>query len=94
MAGQGVNLGFRDVMQLQQLTTNMHNMMDIGDGTFLRQYERARLADIASMNILTSGLDALFASEKSWINTLRDWGFKQLNHQIGIKKRLIQQATV
>jgi 2-polyprenylphenol 6-hydroxylase len=93
MAGQGVNLGFRDVMQLQQLTTNTHNMMDIGDSALLRQYERARLADIASMNTLTSGLDALFASENNWLNTLRDFGFKQLSKQVSIKKLLIQQAT-
>jgi ubiquinone biosynthesis UbiH/UbiF/VisC/COQ6 family hydroxylase len=93
MAGQGVNLGFRDVMQLQQLTANAHSMMDIGDSSLLRQFERARLADIASMNTLTSGLDALFASENSWLNSLTDWGFKQLNTQATIKKLLIQQAA-
>jgi 2-polyprenylphenol 6-hydroxylase len=93
MAGQGVNLGFRDVMELQQLTTSMHSMMDVGDTALLRQYERARLADIASMNTLTSGLDALFATENRWLNGLRDWGFKQLNAQTSIKKLLIQQAT-
>ena len=93
MAGQGVNLGFRDVIVLQQLTENMHSMMDIGDSSLLRQYARKRKADIASMNMLTSGLDAFFATDKSWLNTLSYWGFKLLDKQAGLKKRLIQHAT-
>lgn len=93
MAGQGVNLGFRDVMKLQQLTTNVHAMIDIGEQTFLRQYERSRRADIASINALTSSLDSVFASEHQLLNIVTDWGFKQLNEQSTAKKLLIKQAT-
>jgi ubiquinone biosynthesis UbiH/UbiF/VisC/COQ6 family hydroxylase len=93
MAGQGVNLGFRDVMQLTVLATKLHDMQDIGDSGFLRQYERSRKADIATMNTLTSGLDYLFASDSGMMMKVRNWGLQQLNHQTTIKKLLIHQAT-
>ncbi len=93
MAGQGVNLGFRDVMKLAQLTTNLHAMRDIGERTFLRQYERARKADMISMNSLTSGLDYLFATEQAVLKKLTNWGLQQIARQPRLKKLLIQQAV-
>ena len=90
MAGQGVNLGFRDVMKLAELTTNCQ---DVGDYNLLRQYERARKADIATMNTLTTGLDYLFASENGLLKTATNWGLRQVNRQTTLKKLLIQQAA-
>ena len=90
MAGQGVNLGFRDVMKLAALTTNCQ---DVGDYNLLRQYERARKADIATMNTLTTGLDYLFASENGLLKTAAKWGLRQVNRQTTLKKLLIQQAA-
>lgn len=93
MAGQGMNLGLRDVRQLQEMLTNTHAMQDIGEQAFLRKYARARQADIATMNTLTSGLDALFANDNVVIKKLTGWGFKQLNHRETLKKLLIQQVA-
>ena len=93
MAGQGVNLGFRDVMKLTALSAKLHAMQDIGDTGFLRQYERARKADMIAMNYLTTGLDYLFASEQTWLTKLTQFGLKQINQRSSIKKRLIQHAV-
>lgn len=93
MAGQGVNLGFRDVMELTSLATKLHPMQDLGDAAFLRQYARARKADTLAMNTLTSGLDALFASDSKVFKQLTNWGLRQLNHQKSVKKLLIQQVA-
>ncbi|MES2637024.1 MAG: FAD-dependent monooxygenase [Pseudomonadota bacterium] len=93
MAGQGVNLGFRDVMKLAELTTKLHAMHDIGDTGFLRQYERARKADVMAMNYLTSGLDYLFASEQSLLKKLTQFGLRHINKQASTKKRLIMRAV-
>ena len=90
MAGQGVNLGFRDVMKLAALTTKCQ---DVGDFNLLRQYERSRKADIATMNTLTTGLDYLFASENGLLKTAAKWGLRQVNRQTTLKKLLIQQAA-
>lgn len=93
MAGQGVNLGFRDVMKLASMATKLNTMQDVGDGIFLRQYERARKADIVMMNSLTSGLDSLYANESKLLKKARQWGLQQLNDQAAIKKLLIQQVA-
>jgi len=93
MAGQGVNLGFRDVMQLAQLTTKLHQMQDIGERAFLRQYERARKADVMAMNSLTSGLDYLFATEQTLLKKLSNWGLQAIARQPSLKKLLIKQAA-
>jgi 2-polyprenylphenol 6-hydroxylase len=93
MAGQGVNLGFRDVMELTSLATKLHPMQDLGDAAFLRQYARARKADTLAMNTLTSGLDTLFASDSRVVKQLTNWGLRQLNHLGRVKKLLIQQAA-
>jgi 2-polyprenyl-6-methoxyphenol hydroxylase-like FAD-dependent oxidoreductase len=93
MAGQGMNLGLRDVRQLQEILTNTHAMQDIGEQVFLRKYARARQADIATMNTLTNGLDALFANDSAVMKKVTDRGFRQLNRQRFLKKILIQQAA-
>lgn len=93
MAGQGMNLGLRDVRELQQMLTSCHAMQDVGESSFLRKYARARRADIVTMNTLTTGLDALFASDSAMIKKITAWGLRQLNHQATLKKLLIQQAT-
>ena len=93
MAGQGVNLGFRDVMQLASLATKLHSMHDIGDSSFLRQYERVRKADIVTMNTLTSSLDWLFASESSMVRKMMLWGLGNMKKQTSVKKLLIQQVA-
>ena len=93
MAGQGVNLGFRDVMELASLASKCHPMQDVGDVIFLRQYERARKVDIVTMSQLTSGLDGLYASESGVLKQVRQWGLQQLNAKTTIKKLLIQQVA-
>lgn len=94
MAGQGVNLGFRDVMQLASMATNLGGMHDIGDHHFLRRYERARKLDVVRMNTLTSGLDALFASTYPWLQNLTKFGMQQIDQQSWLKKHLVQTATL
>jgi len=93
MAGQGANLGFRDVMALQKLVANSHRLEDIGDTVFLRQYERVRKTDIISMNTLTSGLDRLFSNELVGVNKLAKQGMMQLNKHASIKRFLINKAV-
>jgi 2-polyprenylphenol 6-hydroxylase len=94
MAGQGVNLGFRDVMQLQALVAKVHAMQDIGELVFLRQYERSRKADILGMHALTGGLDALFAVELKQVRTVLHYGMMGLNRWSSAKERLIHHATL
>lgn len=94
MAGQGVNLGFRDVMKLSHLTTNMSQLQDIGDYSLLRSYERARKLDVFEMNQLTSGLDTLFSVNNAFVSKLTSWGMQLVGNQNLIKQKLIKHATL
>ncbi|HEY0561831.1 MAG TPA: FAD-dependent monooxygenase [Methylophilus sp.] len=94
MAGQGVNLGFKDVIKLCELAIKLNRLQDIGDAGFLRQYERARKLDVLAMNGLTSGLDTLFASQQSSLKQVTRWGMQWLNKSHVVKQYLIQQATL
>lgn len=92
MAGQGANLGFRDVISLEQLIAHSHPLQDIGEFSFLRRYERARKSDVLSMNTLTSGLDYLFSIESTLIKKVTSVGMQQLDKHTMMKNILIQQA--
>ena len=94
MAGQGVNLGFRDIMALTQLTAKLSVLQDIGDHHLLRQYARARKLDVVRMTTLTSGLDALFSTSYPWLQHLTGWGMHQINQHSWLKKQLVQTATL
>jgi ubiquinone biosynthesis UbiH/UbiF/VisC/COQ6 family hydroxylase len=93
MAGQGANLGFRDIIELESLIKSSHPLQDIGDAFFLRQYARIRKADIIRMNTLTSGLDTMFAFESKALAKLVSLGMQQLDKYATIKRVLINQAV-
>jgi 2-octaprenylphenol hydroxylase len=93
MAGQGANLGFRDVMMLEDMLTRTHRLSDIGEESFLRTYERNRKADVLSMNTLTSGLDQLFASQSTMLQKMTGLGMDYLDKQTFLKQLLIKQAV-
>lgn len=94
MAGQGVNLGFRDVMQLTEMVAKLTTMQDIGDEGFLRSYARARQLDVVRMNTLTSGLDSVFSTSVGWLQTLTGRSMQAVNRQTWLKKYLVQTATL
>ncbi len=91
MAGQGVNLGFRDVIDLLNLLGARHVYQPINDAALLKQYARIRKADLLSMVTLTNGLYHLFESPYSMVKNVRNWGLTTANQQ-AVKKLLIANA--
>ena len=91
MAGQGVNLGFRDVIDLLHLLENKHVYQPINDAALLKQYARIRKADVLNMVTLTSGLYHLFENPYPIIKTVRNWGLAATNQHM-LKKMLITKA--
>ncbi|MFA7350422.1 MAG: FAD-dependent monooxygenase [Methylotenera sp.] len=92
MAGQGVNLGFRDVIDLLQILASRHQYQHINDARLLKQYSRARKADLLAMLALTNGLYHLFESQNSVVKKVRNWGLSATNQQ-PIKKMLVVNAV-
>lgn len=94
MAGQGVNLGFRDVVELLNVLSDRHPLADIGDRFLLRRYERARKKDVLAIQGLTHGLYGVFDSKHVLVKTLREWGLALPNQLPEFKKQLMKYALI
>jgi ubiquinone biosynthesis UbiH/UbiF/VisC/COQ6 family hydroxylase len=94
MAGQGVNLGFRDVVELAQVLAERNPLADIGDRFVLRRYERARKADVLAMQGLTHGLYGAFDSKHALVRAARNWGLSLPNKHPILKRALMKHALI
>lgn len=94
LAGQGVNLGFRDVRELlSQIQARKHHE-DIGATAFLRHYARSRAEDVLVMQKSCDGLQRLFNQAPSWLGPLRNIGLSAVNQSTWLKRQLIAQAMI
>jgi ubiquinone biosynthesis UbiH/UbiF/VisC/COQ6 family hydroxylase len=97
LAGQGVNLGFRDARELAAVLCDRGggkgNYDDCGDYALLRRYERARKEDVLSMQLATDGLQKLFASQAVWLSRTRNLGVRIVATQPLIKNMLVKHAV-
>jgi 2-octaprenyl-6-methoxyphenol hydroxylase len=75
LAGQSLNLGFRDVMMLSEAIVSSNQVgIDIGQGTVLDQYQRSRRFDTLELITTTHGLNSLFSNSNSLLKTIRKLG--------------------
>lgn len=93
LAGQGINLGFRDARVLAQILRDRHPMQDCGDYFLLRKYERARREDVLVTQWLTHGLQRLFGANLPGIKQVRNWGLSLTNQQHWLKTQLMRHAV-
>ena len=84
MAGQGLNLGIRDIRFLEELI-NTSKYTDIGLKGFLRKYERSRRLDIEQFSKLTTSLQWLFSSPNSVIQEIIRKSLKVVANNNAIK---------
>lgn len=92
LAGQGVNLGFRDARQLAQVLLQPSAQQDCGNIHLLRRYERARQEDIFSMQFTTDALKKLFNNPNPLLRTVRNLGLAATNRITPLKKMLARHA--
>lgn len=93
LAGQGVNLGFRDARELAAVLAGRGPERDCGDRLLLRRYERARREDVLSMQLMTHGLQKLFGYDAVWVGKARNLGLKLTNWQPQLKSFLVHHAV-
>ena len=93
LAGQGVNLGFRDARELAEVLCDRGAQHDCGDYALLRRYERARKEDVLSMQLATDGLQKLFASRAVWLSRTRNMGVRLAENLPLIKNLLVKHAV-
>ncbi len=88
IAGQGMNLGIRDVNALAKVLKTAHqNHEDIGALTVLKRYESERKWDNLSVILLTDFSNRLFSNHNWFFKILRRLGVLIL--QISLFKRLL-----
>ena len=92
MAGQGLNLGLRDLRAFQ-LALSERKSDDIGLNSFLKKYQRKRLRDIKEFSFLTNQLNNLFLNDNYYIKKLIAKGFAFIDKSKFIKSILINRAT-
>ena len=92
LAGQGLNLGIRDIITLEKII-DKKGYADIGLKGFLRKYERARKEDVAQMGFLTLGLNWIFSNKSSILSRIVGKGMSMLDKSKLLKKQLIKKAT-
>ena len=92
LAGQGLNLGLRDVAVLLHIIGKKESFRSPGDLVLLRRYERQRQGDTSALLWVTDKLKKLFSASSSTERQLRNWGLGLVNKSHFIKQRLIERA--
>ena len=89
VAGQGLNLGFRDVKALSDLLSDAE---DPGAEDILEAYQRARRFDNMAMVAATDGLVRLFSNRSKTAQILRRAGLKAVAKLPAAKRFFMKQA--
>lgn len=93
VAGQGMNMGLRDVAALAELLVEAKRLgQDLGDGQILARYGRWRRFDNLLMLGLTDGLVRLFSNDVAPVKLARDVGMAAVNRIPPLKRFFMRHA--
>jgi 2-octaprenyl-6-methoxyphenol hydroxylase len=94
IAGQGLNLGFRDVAALAETIVEAHRLgLDIGSLAVLERYERWRRFDTVEMGIVTDTLNRMFSNDNPALRLVRDVGLGLVDRLPSLKRMFIREAA-
>jgi 2-octaprenyl-6-methoxyphenol hydroxylase len=94
IAGQGLNLGLRDVAALADVTADAaRSGQDIGSLAILERYERWRRADGALSASSFDALNRLFSNDLTVLRSLRDTGLGIVDRVPALKRRIVDEAA-
>jgi 2-octaprenyl-6-methoxyphenol hydroxylase len=94
IAGQGLNLGLRDVAALAETIVDAARLgLDFGAATVLERYQRWRRFDTMAMGIATDGLNRLFSNRSDALRLMRDVGLGLVDRLPALKRLFIREAA-
>lgn len=94
LAGQGLNLGLRDVAALAQVLADAARRgQDIGSPMALQPYQQWRRFDTASLAVATDSINKLFSNDNPLLRATRDIGLGAVNAMPSVRRSLIRQAA-
>jgi 2-octaprenyl-6-methoxyphenol hydroxylase len=94
IAGQGLNLGFKDAAALAEVVVEADRMgEDIGSVDVLERYQRWRRFDTVQMGVTTDVLNRLFSNDFGPLRALRSFGLGLVDRAPALKDFFIRQAS-
>ncbi|MGI4733259.1 MAG: UbiH/UbiF/VisC/COQ6 family ubiquinone biosynthesis hydroxylase [Janthinobacterium lividum] len=93
IAGQGLNLGFRDVAALAEVLVEGRRLgLDLGDAQLLARYERWRGLDTLAVAVATDTLTRLFGVPGAAASAVRRFGISAVDRIAPLKSRFMAEA--
>jgi 2-octaprenyl-6-methoxyphenol hydroxylase len=93
IAGQGLNLGLRDVAALAECIVDARRLgLDVGSMTVLERYQRWRRLDTMALIAATDSLNRLFSNDLPPVRLLRDLGIAAVNRVPPLKRFFMRHA--
>ena len=94
IAGQGLNLGFKDVAALAEVVVEADRLgQDVGALDVLERYQQWRRFDTLSMGVTTDVLNRLFSNDIGPLRAARDLGLGLVERMPRLKGFFIRQAS-
>lgn len=94
IAGQGLNLGFKDAAALAQVVVETERLgLDIGALTALERYQMWRRFDTVQMGVVTDVLNRLFSNDIAPLRLLRTVGLGIVDRMPMLKRGFIDRAA-
>jgi 2-octaprenyl-6-methoxyphenol hydroxylase len=94
IAGQGLNLGLRDVAALAETIVDAARLgLDPGSPATLERYQRWRRFDTMAMGVATDGLNRLFSNRSDVLRLARDVGLGLVDRVPALKGLFIREAA-
>jgi 2-octaprenyl-6-methoxyphenol hydroxylase len=94
IAGQGLNMGLKDVAALAEVVVDAARLgMDLGGADVLERYQRWRRFDTMAMGVATNSLNFLFSNQSTLLRTVRDIGLGIVDRAPPLKNLFIRQAA-
>jgi 2-octaprenyl-6-methoxyphenol hydroxylase len=93
IAGQGYNLGVRDIAALAEVLVDAHRLgLDIGAADTLERYAQWRRADNFTMVAATDLLNRLFSNDIGPLRLVRDLGLAGVNRVPALRRFFVRHA--
>ncbi len=93
IAGQGLNLGFRDAIALSNIIIEANRAGgDLGSAALLARYQRLRQSDNLLMLTMTDRLDRLFSTDNRLLRQARDIGIAAVDRAGPVKRMFMRRA--
>lgn len=94
IAGQGLNMGLRDIAALAESVVDAVRLgLDPGSTSVLDRYQRWRRFDTMAMGVATDGLNRLFSNSSDVLRLARDVGLGLVDRLPVLKEFFIREAA-